>query len=479
MKGEDTLNSINESWLSDSNDSALDEQSLALVIVWSFEEPGRVGETAPIPGSRVARLLGRGEASVSEKPERLRWFRQRPGRLEPRGPLTSRGISRRQLVVNTRGTRMQVEKIGRCPMAINGLPTESGVLEPGDTLTLRKQLILLCVRRPLMFPEHEALQEERTPFGRADPHGIVGESYSMWNLRSTLEFVASQRGHVLVTGESGTGKELVSRAIHRCSNRGARPLVSRNAATFPPGLVDAELFGNIKNYPNPGTEARKGLIGEADGSSLLLDEIGELPSELQAHLLRCLDCDGSYQRLGESKPQRSDFRFIAATNRDPEALRPDFLSRLALHVDVPGLNDRREDIPLLVHHLLKKIAEDSREIAERLFEDGEPKRGWPRVSPLLMDALIRHDYTHHTRELERHLWTAIGGCHGHHLALTDELRQQLSSVGADQHDPTSLSLDAIQATLAAHDGNLTRAADELGLNNRHVLRRLLKKHGLR
>src|SRR6185369_7117992 len=123
--------------------------------------------------------------------------------------------------------------------------------------------------------------------------------------------------------------------------------------------VDAELFGNVKNYPNPGTPEREGLIGEADGSTLFLDEIGELPVHMQAHLLRVLDRGGEYQRLGDSRAQRADLRVVAATNRPLDALKHDFLARLTLRLEIPSLDERRDDIPLLARHLLRRAAETS------------------------------------------------------------------------------------------------------------------------
>ena len=139
----------------------------------------------------------------------------------------------------------------------------------------------------------------------------------------------------LLLGESGTGKELAARAVHQLSQRGRQQFVARNAATLPAGLIDAELFGNAKNYPNPGMPERRGLIGEADGGSLFLDEIGELPVELQAHLLRVLDGDGEYQRLGEGVARRSNFRLIAATNRDPSTLKHDLAARFTARIELP------------------------------------------------------------------------------------------------------------------------------------------------
>src|SRR5262249_8174942 len=141
------------------------------------------------------------------------------------------------------------------------------------------------------------------PFGMGDRFGIVGESAAAWHLRAAIAFVAAQSAHVLITGASGTGKELVARAIHAASERAARPMVARSAGTFPETLVDAELFGSARGYPNAGMPERTGLFGEADGSTLFFDEIGEVPESLQSHLLRVLD-SGEYHRLGESRQRR-------------------------------------------------------------------------------------------------------------------------------------------------------------------------------
>src|SRR5262249_49824490 len=156
---------------------------------------------------------------------------------------------------------------------------------------------------------------------------------------------AARAGHVLLVGPSGCGKELAAQAIHARSTRASRKLVSRNAATLPPGLIDAELFGNVANYPNAGMAERPGLIGEADGSTLFLDEIGELPETLQAHLLRVLDEGGEYQRLGDARRRKSDLRLVAATNRSIDELKPDLAARLPLRVALHGLDERPEDIP--------------------------------------------------------------------------------------------------------------------------------------
>src|SRR6185295_7811651 len=123
--------------------------------------------------------------------------------------------------------------------------------------------------------------------------------------------------------------------------------------------------GNVKNYPNPGMQERPGLIGQAHGGTLFLDEVGELLPELSAHLLRVLDEGGEYQRLGEATPRRADVRLVGATNRETALLKHDFLARLAVRIDLPPFEARREDIPLLARHLLERAADKSPEIAAR------------------------------------------------------------------------------------------------------------------
>ncbi len=133
--------------------------------------------------------------------------------------------------------------------------------------------------------------------------------------------------------------------------------------------MDAELFGHAKNYPNQGSPERRGLVGEADGGTLFLDEFAELPASLQAHLLRVLD-DGEYHRLGDARARRADLRLIAATNRPEQSLKHDVLARLKARIAVPDFDARREDIPLLVAHLLRRQAAGAPALLERFFPGG-------------------------------------------------------------------------------------------------------------
>jgi DNA-binding NtrC family response regulator len=180
-------------------------------------------------------------------------------------------------------------------------------------------------------------------------------------------------------------------------------MVSRNAATIPESIADAELFGNARGYPNPGMPERPGLVGASHGSTLFLDEIGELSQASQARLLRVLD-EGEYQRLGESRQRLADIRVIGATNRQPSELKHDLLARLTLTVTVPDLNARREDIPLLIRHLLRRHANRDPRAFERFFPANSIS---PQLSREFVETLLHHHYTTNIRELEAQLLSAV------------------------------------------------------------------------
>ena len=336
------------------------------------------------------------------------------------------------------------------------------------------------MKRPLEMPSLRYFDLRRLgSFGGADEHGIVGESAAAWELRDQLAFCAASDKHVLLLGESGVGKELAAAAIHRLSARHKSAMVSRNAATLPAGLIDAELFGNVKDFPNPGRAARPGIIGEANESTLFLDEIGELPEEMQAHLLRVLDSGGEYQSLGDARMRRSDIRLIAATNRDPTELKHDLLARLTLRVTLPSLDDKREDIPLLLRHLLRIAAVGNPGVVQRFFDSKGGDPGFARVHPDLVEALLTHGYTHNVREIDTLLWQAIAGSKDRFVALTAEVRKELKPVRALEpvrtEEPTA---EEIRACLEKNAGSVTRAWQQLGLKSRYALYRLMKKHGI-
>ena len=448
------------------------EEAPCLVVCWSREEPHRIGEIGFV-GEDVS--LGRGGARPEDGAPRVALGRQRPGAFTLTGPIGTLRISRAQLRLRAAGEGVEVESTGRCPLLINGVELASGAAAPGDTIQLKNELVLLVARRPRLMAPLASLGAVAVDFGACDPWGHAGESPPAWRLRDALAFAAASSEHVLVRGESGTGKELAARALHELSSRRARRLVSRNAATVPEGLVDAELFGNVKNYPNPGAAEREGLIGEADGSTLFLDEIGELPTHLQAHLLRVLDRGGEHQRLGDARVRRADLRVVAATNRPLDALKHDFLARLTLRVEVPSLDDRREDIPLLVRHVLRRAAETSEHVDRRFFAATPGGERLPRVSAALVDRLVRHAYSTHTRELEQLLWQALGESPGEQVELTEGVARKLA---ASLPSSSALTRDHIEACLAKNGQSVTRAARDLGLKNRFTLYRVMKKLGM-
>jgi len=450
---------------------------LVLVLVWSRDEAKRIGELISLPVSTGLRsfTIGRTDRADKDGREALILCQLRPHGIRTTGPFRAAHISRRQLLlsIDAHGS-VSVERIARTRLLVNGRPVDRAALSPGDLVEVERRFTLLVSTRPPSWP-NEALVGDDFTFGEPDRDGLVGESPVVWELRRRIAFVSPRGGHVLVHGPSGSGKELAVLAIHRGSERGVAPLVSRNASTIPEGLLDAELFGNLKNFPNPGMPDRPGLFGQAKDSSLFLDEIGELPFAMQAHLLRVMDL-GEYQRLGEARTRRTNARVLGATNRELASLKHDVLARFFHRIEVEGLNNRREDIPLLVRHLLRGIARDNPDLGARFFEGTEP-----RLSAALMEALLRHPYSTHTRELMELLWSSAGASSGQILLP----QGPLDPAAADDHqssrgcaDIHAITRKEVEQALAAAGGVQERAWRALGLRSRYQLRRLLKKFAI-
>ena len=449
---------------------AREPEVLVLTLAWSAHEPHRIGEIAVLPPTGSSAVLGRGEGGRTM----LRFFRQRPGKLEPTAPLASPGLSRRQLVLRSVDEGCQVECVGRRVLEIDGHVAERATLRDGMRVMVRGELLLVCLSQPALIAPlaHFPTSAIRT-FGRADALGFVGESAVSWRMRDQIAFAAKSTKHVLITGPSGVGKELAARAIHALGATADGPFVARNAATLPPTLLDAELFGHVRNYPNVGMPERPGLIGAADGGTLYLDEIGELPLDAQAHLLRVLDARGEYQRLGDAGTRTSRFRLIAATNRHVGALKHDLRARIPIELEVPALATRRADVPLLVHHLMHRIAQDHPELGARFLAGPE---GASRVHPSLIETLLCAPLPLNVREIEALLWSALSASRSDRLELPP--RKRTSREASLPRGSARVGPEEIRAALAARDGNIERAAAELGLPNRFALYRLLKKHGL-
>lgn len=212
---------------------------------------------------------------------------------------------------------------------------------------------------------------------------IIGQSPQMQELFRLIPKVAQTTSNVLIIGESGSGKELVAAALHNLSNRKDRNLVAINCAAFPEGLLESELFGHMRGAFTGALHNKQGLFEIADGGSLFLDEIGEMPINLQAKLLRVLE-NGSFRRVGGITDIKVDVRVISATNKDVKEeiasgrFREDLYYRLnVIPIQIPPLRERKEDIPLLVEHFLRKISNQPRKVtpeAMRMFM-GNPWKG--------------------------------------------------------------------------------------------------------
>ncbi len=443
-----------------------------LVLAWSLDEPDRLGEVFPIDGPTS---LGRGMPLPTDPAPRGSFHQGRPGATKACPPIASARISRLHLVMHPDGDAVRVRNEGRAAMRVNGQETQSALVREGDVLELHNAVVYYVTRRLRHLPGAVSSSFE---FGSPDPFGLVGESPVAWEMRSAYAFASSTDRHVLVLGDSGAGKELAARSIHGLSERRDRPFIARNASTMPETLIDAELFGNAKNYPNPGMGERAGLVGEADGSTLFLDEIGDLPEKSQVHLLRVLDANGEYQRLGEAKTRTSAFRLVAATNRSADSLKHDFLARFVHRIEVAGLNDRREDLALIGAQLLRRIASRNAAIAERFFERRNGQIAEPRIMPELIARLLRHAFTHHVRELERVLWLAIGSAKDDVIGVTPAVDAELHDSAGSATETAELDRETVERALATYGRSPTKVAKALGLKNRYVLIRLLKKLGL-
>ncbi|MFO0640396.1 MAG: sigma 54-interacting transcriptional regulator [Polyangiaceae bacterium] len=462
------------------------------LIVLHAAEARLVGAALLFARRGEAKVLGRGERDPDDRHPRALPVFQRPGKNEPAGAFADPYLSREQLVVTATSSGVRVENVGKRDLLdARGNVVSAIELSPGDVCEVRGRLLLLATTRAAVMPAARSFGRPQHAFGEPDPHGLVGESPVAWKLRDSAAFVAARSAHLLLLGESGTGKEVVAQTVHDLSGKKGKKMVSRNAATLPAGIIDAELFGHVANYPNAGMPERPGLIGEADGSTLFLDEIGEISHELSTRLLRVLDERGEYQRLGDARVRTSSFRLVGATNRPVASLKADVAARFRLRLSVPPLEERREDVPLIARALLRRAAAKDAEIGERFLEGWNGRTGEPRLSIELVRALVTHGYTTHVRELDLLLWTSLAASPGDTAELGPEVLAELGGEGGDASeagecsdagdrvDVRKLTADDVRAALDRVGGVHEKAWRELGLANRHVLKRLVKKLGLR
>ncbi|MFZ5451043.1 MAG: sigma-54-dependent transcriptional regulator [Thermodesulfobacteriota bacterium] len=260
---------------------------------------------------------------------------------------------------------------------------------------------------------------------------IVGDSKVMQEILALVKRVAPSRATVLVTGESGTGKELIARAIHQCSPRAAKSFVSVNCAALTETLLESELFGHERGAFTHAVAMRKGRFELADAGTLFLDEVAEMSPALQVKLLRVLQ-EMEFERVGGAKTIKVDVRMVAASNRDLKEeveagrFREDLFYRLnVVHLQMPPLRQRQEDIPLLSAHFMQKY------VTENL-------RGKMRINPEALRLLVQYAWPGNVRELENVMERAVILCHDS-LITPQDLPQELAPVSEE----TALDIDRL------------------------------------
>jgi two-component system, NtrC family, response regulator AtoC len=354
--------------------------------------------------------------------------------------------------------------------------------------------VLLVLRkaeeRERLRRENQTLRRalvERTvapPVGSLGMAGMIGKSAAMTTVFRTVQKVAEYKTNVLITGESGTGKELVARALHDLSPRAAGPFVAVNCGAIPEALLESELFGHRKGAFTDASRDKRGLFEEANAGTLFLDEIGELPLALQVKFLRAIQ-EEEIRRLGDTKEVAVDVRVIAATVKDLGSevklgrFREDLFYRLnVLPVRLPALRERRDDIPFLVDHFVRRYSEKHRQQGMKV--DG--------VTPETMELLLAYSWPGNVRELENTIERAMVLCEGPRIEAS-VLEDRIKNAAA----PARLTLDAaemsikkttrmveeelIRKALGATGGNRTNAAKILEISHRALLYKI-KEYGI-
>jgi DNA-binding NtrC family response regulator len=366
----------------------------------------------------------------------------------------------------TIGRAVEAMRLGACDFLTK--PFEPDHL----SLVIEKAMTQMALTRRIGFLQAEV--EERYEH-------VVGQSPRMVELLDTARRAAGSSATVLLLGETGTGKEVVARALHRWSPRASKPFVVVNCAALPESLLENELFGHEKGAYTGALKREPGKIEAAEGGTVFLDEIGDMPAGLQTRLLRLLQ-DQEFYRVGGTQPIRTDVRFLAATNKDlTEAIqegtfRQDLFYRLnVISLTLLPLRKRPEDLPALVDHFIRR---HGAAIGRRSFA----------VSPDAWDLIREYHWPGNVRELENVLIRAIALCEGDciepgHLGIT--IRRKLP-VETDFAAEDNLNYHAvmelysrivIEEALRRTGGNQTKAAELLGLQ-RTYLTRLIKQRGV-
>ncbi len=317
-----------------------------------------------------------------------------------------------------------------------------------------------------LLAQTRSLQEALRTRYRLD--NIVGQSKRMREIYEAVEQVSQTRATVLIRGESGTGKELIARAIHFNSPRAAGPFVKLNCAALPQSLLESELFGHEKGAFTGATAAKKGRFELADGGSLFLDEIGDMPMPVQVKLLRVLQ-ERCFERVGGTRTIAVDVRIIAATHQDLEAAigRGEFREDLYYRLNVvplllPPLRERREDIPLLIEHFLAKSnRENNRKV---------------RITGRVLQTLLKHDWPGNVRELENCVERMVIMTR-RRLVLPEDLPLPVEMPADESEEPRPRPAHALRRMPA--DGAPTVGVSNLReLERQQVIRALAQSHGI-
>jgi two-component system response regulator AtoC len=343
-----------------------------------------------------------------------------------------------------------------------------------------EMLIARALASRKMEQENRALRQQVDK--RYGLENIIGESPALHEVLDTIRQVAPSAANVLIEGESGTGKELAAQAIHNLSRRNKAKFVTVHCAALSPQLLESELFGHERGAFTGAHERRIGRFEQANGGTIFLDEIGEIDASTQVKLLRVISEERAFERVGGNQPLRADVRLIAATNKNLEKLvaegkfRDDLYFRLnVVHITMPPLRERKEDIPLLVRSFLRHFCKVNEKPLLELTADA-------------MNALLTYSWPGNVRELRTAIEHGVVMARGTKLTLRDLPPNARAATGAElpggitpakAFGEKSSALDLhetekrlIMQALATTNGNITKAAKKLGISRRTLHRKI-------
>jgi two-component system response regulator HydG len=362
--------------------------------------------------------------------------------------------------------------------------------KPFDDVEVVARSVAKAAERKALWDRNKQLENQLREREGLPPDGLVGASAPIHEVQRMIDAVAYSATTVLITGESGTGKELVARALHVRSPRKSHPFVALNCGALTETLLESELFGHVKGAFTGAQRDQKGLFDAADGGTIFLDEIGDIPLSTQVRLLRVLQ-EGEIKRVGSADSVKVDVRVLAATHRDLPKLvkagrfREDLFYRLnVINIPLPSLRERAEDIPLLAHHFLRRYAD---RLGKRV----------KTLTPEAVELLCGYRWPGNVRELENAVERAVVLCRGDSVTPVDlppavtgrtaPLVREMPSGGDEQQWLTQSYATAkeqalrrfeksyVEALMRACDSNISAAARKAGMD-RSNFKRVLRKY---